>query len=30
MEVSCHFQTLVELPVGNSFQYQTDKEVFWP
>jgi hypothetical protein len=26
MEASCHFQTLVELPVENSSQYQTDKK----
>jgi len=26
MEASCHFHTLVELPIGNSFQYQTDKK----
>jgi len=28
MKASCHFQTLVELPVENSSQYQTDNEVF--
>jgi len=30
MEASCHFQTLIELPVGNSFHYQADKKVFGP